>query len=101
MRVEVSGAPVILTRRRVLTGIIAAPLIVKIPGLLMPVRAIEPGYDEWRYRINGGVWRPLEEISRGGMIELSGFNGVPEGAEVEIKGPYYIIGPRSQPMAPI
>ena len=32
----------LVTRRRVLTGIIAAPLIVKIPGLLMPVRAIEP-----------------------------------------------------------
>ena len=31
----------LVTRRRVLTGIIAAPLIVKIPGLLMPVRVIQ------------------------------------------------------------
>ena len=90
-----------LTRRRVLTGIIAAPLIVKIPGLLMPVRTLEPLEDGWRYRVNGGAWRPLAEISHNGMIQLSGFSGVPLGADVEIEGPYFIIGPSSQPMAPI
>ncbi len=31
----------ILTRRKLLTGLIAAPIVVTTPGLLMPVKAIE------------------------------------------------------------
>lgn len=34
-----------LTRRSVLFGLLAAPAIIKTPGLLMPVRKIEPVWD--------------------------------------------------------
>jgi hypothetical protein len=35
-----------LSRRRVLVGLIAAPLIVRTPGLLMPVKRFVDGFRE-------------------------------------------------------
>lgn len=49
-----------LTRRRLLGGALAAPVVIMTPGLLMPVRAIEPidleervwRVDAWRNELN-------------------------------------------------
>lgn len=40
-----------MNRRAFLTGLIAAPLVVRTAGLLMPVKVIEPG--------NTVIWRTL------------------------------------------
>jgi hypothetical protein len=41
-----------LSRRNLLKGLIAAPLVITTPGLLMPVKAIEPAYGMYVK----GVW---------------------------------------------
>lgn len=37
----------IITRRRLLTGLIAAPIVITTPGLLMPVKALQPDMSWW------------------------------------------------------
>lgn len=50
------------TRRSVLTGLLAAPMLVRTPGLLMPVRALwtarelELIRDGWQL-VNGMWWK--------------------------------------------
>lgn len=41
-----------MKRRSFLTGLLAAPVVITTPGLLMPVKALEkPCHYSWSYRI--------------------------------------------------
>lgn len=56
-----------MNRRRILTGLVAAPFVARL-GLLMPVRSIEPAWSgvvTIQWRLAQGTWvLPVKELDR-------------------------------------
>lgn len=45
-----------LTRRSLVTTLLAAPVIIRTPGLLMPIKVLKPELDEWTYLYKIGIY---------------------------------------------
>lgn len=61
-----------MNRRIILRSLLASPFVIRTPGLLMPVRALDPvlNFKVWRSTFSGMTWNMDPDDTSARLIEL-------------------------------